>query len=201
MTRCRVAILGVASCLSCACGSASESDSPGADATVAGGGANRSQGGASSVGPQFGPNDKIAQAICAEFGTDKLASMTQIAASVDKDSTALAGARLAINHKPYMVALPAGRDGWVRLDEFHWLATLAFAAPLGTQFELMDTSFRLVFEAPTQNGACPELNLIDYRAYFEVWINANVRFPAQPATSVPFIVYHQDENLSPPHPP
>jgi hypothetical protein len=144
----------------------------------------------------LGPNDKYAKAACEALGGET-SGMVRVEASTDKALTELSKARLSLEHKPYLIQLPENAESFVRLDEFHWNVTVAIFAPVGTVFELVDTQFTPVFNKPMKNGSCPNQNLLDYRVFFEQWMNSSVRFAAQKTQSVPFLIY-ADESLPKP---
>jgi len=143
----------------------------------------------------LGPDDVFSRAACSLMMNSTTVPKAITAVS-DPNKTELGGAKVRIDGKSaYTITLPAGKDGWVRLDEFHWEATLALFAPRGVSFELMDAAFTPVFDGPRLNGACPESGLTDYRAYFPVWTNALVKFKAQDSVSVQFMAYVKENGI------
>lgn len=93
----------------------------------------------------------------------------------------------------YNIKLPEGQTSWVTLVQEHWDATVAFFAPKGLKYELINEANEPLFATPLPNAACPDKDLTDYRVKFHHWSLATIKFPAEGPRDVFFMVVKQPE--------
>ena len=150
-------------------------------------------GGQASVGPK----DAIAAAACAALRTSGGApggavTMKPLEAVTSSEDTVVAEASLMVDGSTaYKIKLPQGSVGYASLVQEHWDATVAFFAPSGVKYEVINQQMTPLSQGPLINAACPDANITDYRISFTHWSLATIKFAAEGPREILFMTIKQ----------